>query len=101
MVQEVEWCCKLYHVYVPEKKSRRHTRTAPWKRMVVDVAGALLCTPRGNRFLPVATGLPPGVVAVLQQRGRETPATWRSVSEVENRLRGGGRCCDGRIAERV
>ena len=53
MVQEVEWCCKLYHVCVAEKEPGRCTRAAvrwyqlgaPWERMAVDVAGALPCTP--------------------------------------------------------
>ena len=82
---EMEWC-ELYHVYVAEKESERRTRAAlrwyqfgtPWERMAVDVAGARPCMLRGNRrYLPAATGRPPGeelpqtspeVVEALQQR---------------------------------
>ena len=60
--QEVEWCCKLYHIGVAEKKSGRHTRAAlrwyqfgaPWQRMAVDIAGPLSCTPRDNRYILVS-----------------------------------------------
>ena len=85
MGQEVEWC-ELYHVYVAEKESEPCTRAAlrwyqfgaPWEGMAVDVAGARPSMPQGNRrYLPEATGRPPGeelpqtspeVVAALQQR---------------------------------
>ena len=68
MRHEVEWC-ELYHVYVAEKESERRTRAAlrwyqfgaPWEGMAVDVAGARPSMPQGNRrYLPEATGRPPG-----------------------------------------
>ena len=106
MRHEVEWC-KLYHVYVAEKESERRTRAplrwyqfgAPWEGMAVDVAGARPSMPQGNRrYLPEATGRPPGeelpqtspeVVAALQQRWYQPRAgdvqmRWATASALYN-----------------
>ena len=89
-----------YGVHLPldRYQSQGDGMTVPWERMAVDVtAWAPPCMPRGKRrYLPAATGRPPGeelpqtspeVVAALQRRGgacprcgRKTPATWTSVS---------------------
>ena len=106
MRYEVEWC-KLYHVYVAEKESERRTRAAlrwyqfgaPWEGMAVDVAGARPSMPQGNRrYLPEATGRPPGeevpqtspeVVAASQQRWYQPRAgdvqmRWATASALYN-----------------